>query len=683
MGGLRVGVDVGGTFTDIVVFDPATNSLRLAKTPTTPANPVEGIVEGLSASVDLYRVDVLVHATTIGTNTFLGQVGLELPRAVLVTNEGFRDLLEIGRQNRPTLYDLFYEKPPPLIPRSRRYGVRGRIAVDGSELEPLDEDAVREIARRECSRGTKVFVVSFLHSYRNPSHEVRAAEIIRKECPDAYVVVSSEVDPEPMEYERTSTAVVNGLLMPVLSSYLSRLGQALESRGFRGKLLVMQSSGGMASVEEAVKRPAAFIESGPAAGAVAVAYFSRLMGVRKALGFDMGGTTAKASTIINGHPDVVDVYEVGGRVHMGRPLRGTGYPVRYPHVDLAEVSAGGGTIAWIDPGGALRLGPKSAGSQPGPACYGRGGRDPTVTDANLVLGRLPLQLAGGLRLNRRLAEEAIKEKIAKPLGLSVLEAAWAIIQLANSIMAKALRLVTVEKGRDPREFKLFAFGGAGPLHAVELASDLGVEGVIIPRMAGVFSALGLLVADYKHYYKAPLGKPVDEIDEGEVEEVFKALESEAHATLESEGIPPGRRVILRYLDLKYWRQAYTLRVPYTGSIEGTVEEFHGLYEARYGYSSPEDPVIAVSAMVEAVGVVDKPDIRLGVHRLRRSVKPSEREVFVGGGWVRAEVIPWESLQPGDVVRGPAVLEGVDSTALISPGAEGRVDEYGFIRVVMK
>jgi len=551
MGSLRVGVDVGGTFTDIVVFDPVTGSLRLAKTPTTPANPVEGIIRGLSASVDLTRVEVLVHATTIGTNTFLGQVGLELPRAVLVTNEGFRDVLEIGRQNRPTLYNLFYEKPPPLIPRSRRYGVRGRIAVDGSELEPLDEEALRNIARRECREGTKVFIVSFLHSYRNPSHEKRAAEIIRSECPSAYIVTSSDVDPEPMEYERTSTAVVNGLLMPVLSSYLSSLQSALEARGFRGRLLVMQSSGGMASVEEAVKRPAAFIESGPAAGAVAVAYFSRLMGITRALGFDMGGTTAKASTIVDGRPDVVDVYEVGGKVHMGRPLRGTGYPVRYPHVDLAEVSAGGGTIAWIDPGGAIRLGPKSAGSQPGPACYGKGGRDPTVTDANLVLGRLPLQLAGGLRLNKRLAEEAIREKIAKPLGLSVVEAAWAIVQLANSIMAKALRLVTIEKGRDPGEFKLFAFGGAGPLHAAELASDLGVESVVIPRMAGVFSALGLLVADYRHYYKAPLGRPVNEISDGEVEDAFKALESKAHATLESEGIPPGRRVILRYLDLKY------------------------------------------------------------------------------------------------------------------------------------
>ncbi len=318
MSGIRVGVDVGGTFTDIVIFDPSTGSLSLRKTPTTPSDPVKGIVEGLAGSVDLSRVEVLVHATTIGTNTFLGQVGLELPEAVLITNKWFRDVLEIGRQNRPSLYDLFYERPPPLIPRSRRYGVRGRVAVDGRELEPLDEEAVRAIARRECGRGVRVFIVPFLHSYRNPSHEDRAAQVIREECPGAYVVKSHEVDPEPMEYERTSTAVVNGLLMPVLSAYLSRLRGALEALGFKGRLLVMQSSGGMASVEEAVRRPAAFIESGPAAGAVAVAYFSRLMGIPKALGFDMGGTTAKASTIVDGRPEVVDVYEVGSRVHMGR-----------------------------------------------------------------------------------------------------------------------------------------------------------------------------------------------------------------------------------------------------------------------------------------------------------------------------------------------------------------------------
>ncbi len=304
-----------------------------------------------------------------------------------------------------------------------------------------------------------------------------------------------------------------------------------------------------------------------------------------------------------------------------------------------------------------------------------------MTDANLVLGRLPLQLAGGLRLSPRLAEEEIREKVARPLGLSVVEAAWAIVQVANSIMARALRLVTVEKGRDPREFTLFAFGGAGPLHAAELASDMGVRGIVIPRMAGVFSALGLLVADCRHYHKAPIGRPVDELSEDIVEDALRRLESRAHAILESEGVPPERRVIVRYLGLKYWRQAYTLRVPYTGSLASTVEGFHELYEARYGYSSREDPVIVVSAMVEAVGVVDKPNVKLHVPRGAPGRGRASREVFMHGGWVKADVLAWESLRPGDEVSGPAVIEGRDSTALIPPGVTGRVDDYGSLRLV--
>jgi len=672
---LRVGVDVGGTFTDVVVFDDESGRLWLEKVPTTPRKPTTGIMDGVRRAVgDPARIGVFVHATTIGTNMFLGQVGIEPPPAVLITNRGFRDILEIGRQNRPSLYDPYFQKPRPLIPRDRRVGVHGRVGPGGEELEPLDVEEVGRAAREWCGKGVRVYAVSFLHSYANPSHEALAKQAILDECPGSTVVASHEVDPAPLEYERTSTTVVNALLMPVLSRYLAELEEALRGAGFRGKILVMQSSGGVASIEEALRLPAAFIESGPSAGAVAVAYFSRLMGVDRALGFDMGGTTAKASSIIGGEPEVVDIYEVGGRVHMGRVIRGSGYPVRFPHIDLAEVSAGGGTIAWVDPGGGLRLGPLSAGADPGPAAYGRGGTEPTVTDANLVLGRLPEVLASGLRLRRDLAERAIMEKVARPLGLDLVEAAWAIVRLANTIMGRALRLVSVERGHDPRAFTMYAFGGAGPLHALELAGEVGVSRVVVPPMPGVFSALGLLVADYRHDYHYPIVKRAEEVDEAWLETVFRALEERAVETLRGEGVPRERIVLRRYVDARYWGQARPLRVPYPGSVEALVEEFHRLHEARYGFRVPGEPVVLEVARVEAVGVTEKPVLRAPAGGGEALV--GERRVYFEDGWHMARVYRYGGLAAGSPVEGPAVVEYPDSTLVVPPGWSGRVEEHG-------
>ena len=677
MGGLRVGVDVGGTFTDLVVFDESQGALWMVKVPTTPRRPVRGVMRAVEEGVgDPSRVSILVHATTLGTNMFFGQAGIEPPKAALVTNRGFEDVIEIGRQNRPSLYDPFFERPRPLIPRDRRYGVGGRILADGRELEPLDTREVEEVARRACSEGVRVFVVSFLHSYRNPGHEKAAAEAIRRVCPGAVVVTGSDVDPQPMEYERTSTAIVNAVLKPILSTYLAELKAELEARGFKGRILVMQSNGGVAGIEEALERPTAFIESGPSAGAVAVAYLSKLMGVERALGFDMGGTTAKASSIIGGEPEVVDVYEVGGRIHRGRLVRGSGYPVRFPYIDLAEVSAGGGTIAWVDPGGGLRIGPMSAGADPGPACYGRGGEEPTITDANLVLGRLPETLAGGLRLDRSLAVKAIREKVADPLGVDVVEAAWAIVRLADTVMGRALRLVTVERGYDPREFTLYAFGGAGPLHAVELASELGVGEVVVPPLPGVFSALGLLVSDYKHEFHKAVVRRASTLSDDELEGVFRELEGRALETLRSEGVPEDRVILRRFVDAKYWGQAYTLRVPYTGSVASTVKAFHELHEARYGFKSPEEEVEIVVARVEAVGLTVKPPLRAESRRGGEARPRGFREVFFEGGWERAAVYWRSDIPVGSEIPGPAVVEEPDSTALIPPTYCARVHENG-------
>jgi len=677
----RVGIDIGGTFTDLVAFDDEAGELKSLKVLTTPREPWKGFMEALrQLGWELDSVEVVIHASTLGTNLFLGQVGLEPPPAVLITNEGFRDILEIGRQNRPELYNLFFQRPRPLIPRSRRLTVAGRIGARGEELEPLDEEAVRRIAREWCSRA-RVFVVVFLHSYANPGHEKRAKEIIEEVCPKALVVASHEVDPQPKEYERTSTTVVNALLKPVLSSYLSRVAGELRSAGFKGRLLVMQSSGGVAGVEQAVERPAAFIESGPAAGAVAVAYFSRLMDIEYAIGFDMGGTTAKASSIVGGEPLVVPEYEVGGRVHMGRLLRGSGYPVRYPYIDVAEVSAGGGTIAWVDAGGALRVGPVSAGADPGPACYGRGGREPTVTDAQLVLGRLPEELAGGrIRLRRDLAEEAIG-RLADRLGMETVEAAASIIRIANTVMSRALRLVTIERGYDPRFFALYAYGGAGPLHAVELADELGAKEVVIPPLPGVFSALGLLVTDYRHDFHMAVMRRTDELAEEELEKVFAEMAEKALAMLRGEGVPEDRVQLVRRLDMRYQGQAYELSIPYRGSLKEAVEEFHQMHRERYGFSLLDAPVLVVNARLAAYGITAKPRLPRAEPKPYRPEPASRRRVYFDeAGWTETPIYKRSELRPGAEIEGPAVIESDDSTVLVPPGHFAQVDKFYTIRI---
>ena len=678
---LRVGVDVGGTFTDIVVFDEESGALRYSKVLTSPTRPWTGVLSAIdSVGVSVSHVGVLVHATTLGANMLLGQAGLRRPEVLLVTNEGFEDVIELGRQNRPELYNPFFEKPSPLVPRSRRVGVRGRIGFNGVIVEDLDLASVRRIAREWCGR-VDAFAVSFLHSYANPVHEVEAKRAILEECPGALVVASHEVDRQPKEYERTSTTVVNALLKPMLSRYLKGLRGSLESRGFTGLLLLMQSNGGVAGVDEAMRVPAAFIESGPAAGAVAVAYYSRLLGIPRALGFDMGGTTAKASSIMDGEPAIVGEYEVGARIHMGRPLRGSGYPVRHPFIDLAEVSSGGGTIAWVDSGGALRVGPISAGADPGPACYGRGGDKPTVTDANLLLGRLPEKLAGGgIRLHRDLAVRAVS-RLADELGADVVEAASSIIRIANTIMSRALRLVSIERGHDPREFTLFSFGGAGPLHAVDLAKELRVREVIVPPMPGVFSALGLLLADYRHDYHRAIMVEAGSLARERLDKVFAEMEYEAYKALLSEGVPPGGIRMVRALDMRYRGQAHDLTVPYNGDIEYSVEAFREAHRRRYGHELPGEDIIVSTARLTAYGAVGKPRPPRGPLRRHEPAPHAGRSVyFEGEGWVEAAVYDGRALRPGAESTGPAIIESPDSTILVHPDCSFAVDEYYNVRI---
>ncbi|BAA81544.2 hydantoin utilization protein A [Aeropyrum pernix K1] len=679
---IRVGVDIGGTFTDLIVFDEGSGRLESLKVLTTPREPWVGVIRALEeASVDIEGVDVVIHATTLGTNMFLGQEGLEPPSAVLITNRGFRDVLEIGRQNRPELYNLYFTRPKPLVPRDRRLVVKGRIDARGNVVEDIDRGEVARLAKEWCGRAD-VFIVSMLNSHINPVHEDEIGSIITRECPGAIVVEGARIDPQEKEYERTSTAVVNGLLKPILSKYLKRLKSDLEGRGFKGILLLMQSSGGVSTVDYAVERPAAFIESGPAAGAIAVSYYATMQGVGRAIGFDMGGTTAKASSIIDGEPLVVREYEVGAKVHMGRPLRGSGYPVRYPYIDLVEVSAGGGTIAWVDPGGAVRVGPVSAGADPGPACYGLGGDKPTLTDANLVLGRLPEALAWGrIKLYRDLAVRALAS-IADKAGLEVDEAAWAVIRIANTVMGKALRLVTVERGYDPREFTLYAFGGAGPLHAAEIGEELSVSRVVIPPYPGVFSSLGLLVADYRHdYYRSIMRSAYDPETQDAVEEAFKGLEEEAIKTLRSEGFSDENIRLVRTLDMRYRGQAYDLSIPYRGSVEGSARSFEEVHEGRYGHRLPGEDVVVVNVRLSAVGVTSKPRLPRGEVVEGRAEPRGYRRVYFKGGWLETPIYWRGDLRPGASGNGPAVVESPDSTIVVPPGYRFRVE--GDYSVVME
>ena len=663
---MLVGIDIGGTFTDLVYFDGS--NFGVVKVLTTPKRPAVGALNAIEkAGINLGNVKILVHATTLGTNLFLGQEHLKPPKVALVTTKGFRDVIEIGRQRRTELYNLFFEKPKPLLRRRDRFEVEERINSKGEVVVPLNEDEMRRIAEIIKERGYDIVVVSFINSYVNPKHELKAKEILEELC-GIEVVTSHEVNPEYKEFERTSTTLVNAFLKPLMSKYLNELISELRSRGFRGRFYVMQSSGGIANVEMAVEKPAMFIESGPSAGAVAVAFFSELTGDRNAIGFDMGGTTAKASTIVDHTPEVTTEYEVGGKVHAGRLVKGSGYPVRFPFIDLAEVSAGGGTIAWVDEGGALRVGPISAGADPGPACYGKGDKA-TITDANLVLGRLGERLGSGMRLDKERALKAIG-KLADELGMDVTEVAWGIVRIANTIMSKALRMVTVERGHDPRDFVMFAFGGAGPMHGVELGEELNVKAVVIPPNAGVFSAYGLLLADLRVDLVKSWLKPAKE---DEMEEEFDGMAKKALESIKMSDVK-----IFKAVDLRYKGQSYEITVPWLG-VEESERIFHERHEALYGFRLDDD-VEFVNLRVTAIGFVDKPK-PVGKEVEEHEPKPEySREVFFGD-WFETPVFKREMLKPGAVIEGQAIVESYDTVIVIPPDFRAFVDGWGNVRVV--
>ncbi len=685
----RVGIDVGGTFTDLVAFDEESGESFLIKLPSTPRDPSEGVIHAFKYLRERSKreISVFVHASTIGSNLFLGQLGLNIPKGALVTTCGFRDVLEIGRQRRAELYNPFFERPKPLIERRLRFTVEERMNFEGKVLKALDEEELRIIGREIAKEGVETVAVVFLHAYANPEHEKRAKEILQQLLPNTIISASHEVNPEYREYERMSTTVVNSLLIPVVSTYLEKIGKKIKDMGDRAPLYIMQSNGGLATVEVASMIPVATIESGPATGVTASAYWSRMLGIENILSFDMGGTTAKAGAVINGRPQIRSEYEIGGKVHGGRIVGGSGYPVRFPFIDLAEVSSGGGTIAWVEGGSALRVGPISAGADPGPACYGKGGEDPTVTDANLVLGRLnPEGLAGGeVRIFPELSERALEEKVAKPLGISVVQAAHGVTEIVNNHMMRALRLVSIERGYDPRELVLLAFGGAGPMHAPFLAEGLGITDVIIPLSAGAFSALGLILADFRHDLIRSVMRQAWEIDRTLLEEVLQDLEEEATQILYKEGFASSEAVMERQLDLRYLGQSYEITVPVQGSLETTLNSFHLRHREIYGYAAEGEPIEVVNARLIATGITRKPELRKAQPSMQalspQALKDKRTAFFDSTGWIETPIYSRDALMLGNRLGGPAIVEQYDATTVVPPGWNATVDDFSNLRLV--
>jgi N-methylhydantoinase A len=646
--GARVGVDVGGTFTDLVAL--VDGKVITAKVPSTPEDQSEGVMRAFEAG-DVAEPAAFAHGTTVATNALLERRGA---RTALVTTRGFRDVIEIGRQDRADLYDLTAVRPPPLVPRELRFTVAGRMGP-GGELEPLaDEDvaaAVEAVREAEAESVAVCLLFSFLH----PEHEQAVGEALREALPDVHVSLSSEVLPEFREFERFSTTTADAYLTPRLAAYLRRLAERAEEAGVPAPL-VMQSAGGVVDVATASEGAAGFILSGPAGGVVGAAFVARAGGYEDLLTFDMGGTSTDVAPVRGGEAGTTTEFAVAG------------VPVTLPVVDIHTVSAGGGSIAWADAGGALRVGPQSAGAEPGPAAYDRGGEEPTVTDANLFLGYLPdgAELGGELVLRRACAEKALAA-LGEKLGLDPLETALGVVRVANAEMSRALRIISVERGLDPREFALVAFGGAGGLHACALAEELGMKTVLVPRASGVLSALGLAISDIRRDYGHTLLGALDELDRDAVEEAFGALEERARGDLDD----PELR---RRADLRYRRQAFELTVE-ADDLDELAGRFHAAHEQRYGYRMEEEPVELVNLRLVATVAVPKPE--LGEDEPGDGDAGGEsREANVDGEWLDTAVLQRAAVGRGSELEGPAIVEFAEATCLVRPGWAGRIDDVG-------
>ena len=677
---MRLAVDIGGTFTDVVVFDEDKKSLALTKALSTPAELAKGVQEGITkTAIPLEAVSSLIHGSTVVVNAIIERTGA---KTALVTTKGFRDVYEIGRINRPESFNPRFRKHRPLVPREDIFEVSERMLADGSVRTPLDEQEARAVARIIREEGFQAAAVLFLHSYRAPEHEVRMCEILREADPNLFVSASHELSREYREYERTSTVAANAYVGPKVSQYLGDLERRLRGNGFAGNLMIMQSNGGLSDVELARRQCIQMMESGPAAGVVGTMALCETLDLEAAIAFDMGGTTAKASVIRRGEPSLSPDYFIGGY--------NEGLAVRIPVLDIVEVGTGGGSIGWLDEGGGLHVGPRSAGAEPGPASYGRGGTEPTVTDANVILGRLSPErfLGGEMRLNRNAAESALRERLAHPLGVNLERAASGMLQVATSAMANAVRHVTLERGLDPRDFTLVAYGGGGPLHASSVAKELSIRTIIIPQAPGHFSAVGMLMADFRRDYVQTLFARMDDLEMAELEDEFKKLEAEGRKALEASGIPTERIVFERAADMRYVGQehAVAVRVPAAVGDETARAEikklFDDAHELRYSHSAPGESADIVSLRVSAIGRLGKPEFpRIppgdpvpppAARRGTRSV------IFEGSGALEAAVFDRTKLLQCNMIPGPAIIEEAASTTVVEPGDTVTVNAYGHL-----
>ena len=681
---LRIAVDIGGTFTDMAAFDEATGRLMFGKALSTHGKLVDGIQATLdSADIDVRNGQLFLHGSTIAINTLLERNGANT--ALLIT-EGFRDIYEIGRVNRPDAYNLFFNKHQPLVKRSLRFEVAERLRADGSLHKALDEGAVRELAKELKGQGIEAVAVLLLHSYRNPAHEQRVKQILQEELPHAFVSASHELSQEYREFERVSTVVANAYVGPRVSQYLGQLETHLSDKGFEGDFYVVQSTGGLFPIEHARVGCVRMLESGPAAGVIGAQAICAQLGMGDAIAFDMGGTTAKAGVISEGRPLTTGSALIGG---YERAL-----PIQIPMMDIHEVGTGGGSIARVETGNALRVGPQSAGSIPGPVAYGRGGKEPTVTDANLVLGRLDADnfLGGELRLDMAACQRQMAERVATPLGLEPTEAADGILRIAVTQMSHAVKAVTTERGLDAGSFTMVVYGGAGPLHASAIAREIGIRKVLIPYAPGYFSAYGMLFSDLRYDYVRSVFRKLNDVSFDEIEAAYQSMEDEGRAALEQSGVRADGVVIERAADMRYVGQehAVTVDLPlayFEGRDRSAIkQQFDELHKVRYGTSAPKEPADLVSLRVTVLGTMKKPP----KHRVdegasqpeqdaRRTVKPV---YFRAGGWADTPVYKRDLLRAGNLISGPALIEEHTSTTVVQPGDELRVDELGNLQIAI-
>lgn len=686
----RLGVDIGGTFTDVVLLG-SDGSLRTKKLLSTPDDYARGVVDGAvellgDLGIEGSAIEGVVHASTVASNAVLEGKGA---LTALITTAGFRDVLEMRRLRIPVMYDLQYEKPEPLVPRRRRFEIRGRLGPEGQIWTELDEDAVRQVAQQVRLSGAQALAISLLHAYANPDHERRVAEIVREVVgDDLYITCSAEILPEIREYERTSTAVVNAYVGPVVERYLVSLKDRLDNAGLGAPLQIMQSGGGIMSVDAAIRKPAHLVESGPTAGVVACSYLARATGLGNLISLDMGGTTAKVAILESGQPVKTTEYEVGAGINLSsRLIKGGGYAIRLPFIDLSEIGAGGGSLIEVDEFGILSVGPQSAGADPGPVCYGRGGTQPTLTDALVVLGYLNSEfLVGGeVKLDSASARIALEEQVAGPLGKSLLDAAYGAFSIAIATMTRAVKAVSTYRGRDPRDFVLCGFGGNGPVAAVEIARMLQMSRVLIPPAPGVFSATGLLLSQIEHEFVQTALLRGEGLSGQSLDEGFVKLEQSAFTALAKDGYTRERIVLLRSADMRYAGQAYELSVPVAEGLPDVHELTRGFNEEHlrtYGHASDDHPVDVVNLKVVARVVEDGNRPYDPVAGLTAGVHSGQtRSAYFGPehGLLEVPVVPRAALLQREWI-GPLIVDEYDSTCLIPAGWRAAIDELGNIDI---